>query len=152
MRQAAARPPSATHDHTNARRPLFPPVRTRSCIPCLREVLGELTAPARHRDTTGYPPLNHPRVGLRRGTTVSPLAVLELSALTGVGVTGQKWREEVGNVFDNRREFGRTAAIASVALMLTGAPASAQGLFDMLFGGAPRAPRGTPRHRTALTP
>ncbi len=68
--------------------------------------------------------------------------MLELSALTGVGVTGQKWREEVGNVFDNRREFGRTAAIASVALMLTGAPASAQGLFDMLFGGAPRAPRG----------
>jgi hypothetical protein len=45
-------------------------------------------------------------------------------------------------VFYSRLEFARVAAIASVALTLTGAPASAQGLFDMLFGGAPRPPRG----------
>jgi hypothetical protein len=36
----------------------------------------------------------------------------------------------------------RTAAIGALALTLFGAPAAAQGLFDMLFGGAPRAPRG----------
>ena len=48
----------------------------------------------------------------------------------------------MSTVFHSRSEFAQVAAIASVALTLAGAPASAQGLFDMLFGGAPRAPRG----------
>lgn len=38
--------------------------------------------------------------------------------------------------------LARCAAFALAALTLTATPASAQGLFDMLFGGAPRAPRG----------
>jgi len=45
-------------------------------------------------------------------------------------------------VLHNRSEFAQVAATALVALMFAGAPASAQGLFDMLFGGAPRPPRG----------
>ena len=36
----------------------------------------------------------------------------------------------------------RCAALALVALAVSGTPAPAQGLFDMLFGGAPRPPRG----------
>ena len=50
--------------------------------------------------------------------------------------------EGVGTVLHNRSEFAQVAATALVALMFAGAPASAQGLFDMLFGGAPRPPRG----------
>ena len=38
--------------------------------------------------------------------------------------------------------LARCAALALVALAVSGTPAPAQGLFDMLFGGAPRPPRG----------
>ena len=52
----------------------------------------------------------------------------------------------------HRSQFARGAAIASVALTLAGTPASAQGLFDMLFGGALRAPRGyAPPHGSAYS-